>query len=282
MKIAVTYEDGNVFQHFGKTENFKIYEVEDGKITSSEIHNAAGASHEALAGWLRSQDVDTVICGGIGGGAQAALHDAGIRIIPGASGSTDEAVEAFLRGDLAEGEANCDHHHEHDHEEEGHSCGGGCGHCHTHHEVICEGKNAGKVVRVHYRGTLNDGTEFDSSFSRNEPLEFICGTGMMIPGFDKAVLEMNEGDQVTIHLMPEDAYGAYDETQVLRAKIADLPGSENLSIGQRVGLVNNYGQQIPVTVTEKDDENITLDANHELAGKELNFEIQLLEVSERA
>lgn len=274
MKIAVTYDNGNVFQHFGRTENFKIYDVEDGQIVSSQVAGTAGTGHEALAEWLKERGVETIICGG----AQSALNSAGIQIIPGASGDCDQAVQAFLSGELEEGEANCDHH---DHEE-GHSCGGGCGHCHTEHEVIYEGKNAGKVVKVHYRGTLNDGSQFDSSYDRNEPLEFIAGTGMMIRGFDLAVLNMEPGGKTSIHLMPEDAYGEYDPAQVLNIKITELPGSENLSVGQRIALINPQGQRFPVTVTAKDEENITLDANHELAGKELNFEIELLEVSERA
>ena len=73
--------------------------------------------------------------------------------------------------------------------------------------IILEGKNAGRTVRVHYRGTFNDGTQFDSSYDRGEPLEFICGAGMMISGFDKAVVDMETGQAVDIHLMPEEAYG---------------------------------------------------------------------------
>ncbi len=280
MKIAATYDNGNIFQHFGRTENFKIYEIEDGRVLSSQVVGTQGTGHEALADWLKAQDVSVIICGGIGGGAQAALNGAQITIIPGASGDCDQAVQAYLRGELTEGSANCSHHEHEQHQEEG--CGGSCGHCGVRHEVIYEGKNAGKVVKVHYRGTLNDGTQFDSSYDRGQPLEFICGTGMMIKGFDLAVLEMNVGDVVNVHLMPEEAYGQYDERQVLRTKISDLPGSENLSVGQRVGLMDARGQQFPVTVTEKDDENITLDANHELAGKELNFKIELVEVNDRA
>lgn len=131
MKIAVTYDNGNVFQHFGRTEQFKIYEVEDNKVVSSEVIGSNGTGHGALAGLLAGQDVDVLICGGIGGGAQAALAEAGVELCAGAEGNTDEAVEAYLRGELVSTGANCDHHHEEGHDcgghDDGHSCGGGCG-----------------------------------------------------------------------------------------------------------------------------------------------------------
>ncbi|MGI5989706.1 MAG: NifB/NifX family molybdenum-iron cluster-binding protein [Lachnospiraceae bacterium] len=283
MRIAVPYEDGNVFQHFGRTENFKIYDIDGGEIVGSQVINCGGTGHEALAGLLAGQGVDTLICGGLGEGAMNALREAGIQVYPGASGSTDEAVAAFLDGELETGEANCDHHHEEESEEGcqencGGGCGGGCGGCAGCGErpVILEGKNAGKTVRVHYKGTFNDGTQFDSSYDRGEPLEYVCGTGMMIPGFDAAVVDMEVGDSVDVHLMPEDAYGMPDPSRVLDLKIAELPGSEDLSVGQKVYLSNSMGQSFPVVVTAKDEENITLDANHEMAGKELNFHIELL------
>ena len=100
MKIAVTYDNGNVFQHFGRTEQFKIYEVEDNKVVSSEVIGSNGTGHGALAGLLAGQDVDVLICGGIGGGAQAALASAGIRLYGGASGPADAAVDALLAGRL--------------------------------------------------------------------------------------------------------------------------------------------------------------------------------------
>ena len=98
MKIAVTY--GNIFQHFGKTENFKIYEVEDHKVISSEVISSNGTGHGALAGLLAEQSVDVLICGGIGGGAQAALAEAGIELCSGAQGDADQAVEDYLKGEL--------------------------------------------------------------------------------------------------------------------------------------------------------------------------------------
>ena len=99
MRIAVTYENGEVFQHFGHTETFKIYEVEDGKIVSSEVIGSDGTGHGALAGLLAGHSIDVLICGGIGGGAQAALAEQGIELCAGAQGDADAAVEAYLRGE---------------------------------------------------------------------------------------------------------------------------------------------------------------------------------------
>ena len=286
MKIAVTYDNGNVFQHFGRTEQFKVYEVEDNKVVSSEVIGSNGSGHGALAGLLAGQEVDVLICGGIGGGAQAALAEAGVELCAGAEGNTDEAVEAYLRGELVSTGANCDHHHEEGHDcgghEEGHSCGGGCGSscgggCGSSRPAF-EGKNAGKTCRAHYRGTFNDGTQFDSSYDRGEPLEFVCGAGQMILGFDKAVADMEVGQTVDVHLMPEEAYGMPDPAAVFTVEIAQLPGSEELEAGQQVYLSNQFGQPFPVKVTAKDETTITFDANHEMAGKELNFRIELVEV----
>ena len=304
MKIAVTYENGQVFQHFGRTQEFKVFEVEDGKITESRVIGSNGAGHGALAGVLAQEGIDVLICGGLGGGAQAALADAGIEVVSGAAGDADEAVKAYLRGDLENAGATCDHHHGEDHacgdhgcgaheeggspeesgcggcEEggcEGGACGGGCGGCGGGAPML-EGRNAGKTLRVHYRGTFNDGTQFDSSYDRGEPLEFVCGTGMMIRGFDAAVVDMEPGQTVDVHLMPEEAYGMPDPNAVFTVEISMLQGSENLSVGDQVYLQNPYGQTFPVKVTAKDEKMITLDANHEMAGKELNFRIELLEV----
>ena len=100
MKIAVTYENGNIFQHFGHTEAFKIYDIEDGRIAASRVEDTNGSGHGALAGVLKEWKVDTLICGGIGAGAQIALAEAGIKLYGGASGSADAAVEALLAGNL--------------------------------------------------------------------------------------------------------------------------------------------------------------------------------------
>ena len=129
MKIAVTYENGQVFQHFGHTEQFKVYEIRDGQILDAKVFDTNGSGHGALAGVLQALDVDALICGGIGGGAQMALAQAGIRLFGGVQGSADEAVKAFLAGNLGyDPDVHCDHH---DHGE-GHNCADhGCGgHCH--------------------------------------------------------------------------------------------------------------------------------------------------------
>ena len=276
MKIAVTYENGNVFQHFGHTEQFKIYDVEDGKVVSSKVMGSDGAGHEALATLLESRAIDVLICGGIGPGAVAALEDCGIELCAGASGSADEAVEAYLRGELKNTGANCDHHGEH-HHGEGHECGHEGGHC-GHHGHGISGKNVGKTCRTHYRGTFNDGTQFDSSYDRGEPLEFVCGAGQMIKGFDAAVADMEVGEIKEVHLMPHEAYGESDPNAIITVAIAQMPGAESVNVGDRVYLQNMYGQPFPAVVAAKDETTVTFDANHEMAGKELNFTIELVEV----
>ena len=111
MKIAVTYEDGQVFQHFGHTAQFKIYDVADGKVISAQVVGTGGSGHGALAGFLMQQGVTALICGGIGGGAQAALANAGITLYGGVSGSADEAVAALLDGTLGYNpNVQCNHH----------------------------------------------------------------------------------------------------------------------------------------------------------------------------
>ena len=146
MRIAVTYENGQIFQHFGHTSQFKVYDVEEGKVISSQVIDTNGSGHGALGGFLAANQVEVLICGGIGGGAQNALAQAGIRLYGGVMGEADAAVEAFIAGKLDfNPDVQCNHHgeghscggHGH-HHEEGHSCGGhghgegGCGHhgCH--------------------------------------------------------------------------------------------------------------------------------------------------------
>ena len=278
MKLAVTYEDGKVFQHFGHTETFKLYRVEDGQIVATELLASNGTGHGALAELLKRHDIDVLICGGIGGGAQAALAEQGIELCAGAQGSADEAVAAYLRGELINTGANCDHHHG-----EEHACGSqGCGDHGCRSEGGCgglQGKNVGKTCRVHYRGTFNDGVQFDSSYDRGEPLEFVCGAGQMIPGFDAAVADMEPGEHRDVHLTPEEAYGPADPEAVITLEIASLPGAEAVSVGERVYLQDPYGQPIPVRITAKDEKTVTFDANHEMAGKELNFHIELVEAN---
>lgn len=125
MKIAVTYDNGEIFQHFGKTQHFKIYEIEDGKIISSEIVDTNGTGHGALAVFLKALRVKALICGGIGAGAQNALADAKIELYGGVSGNADAAAEAYAKGELKYNpEIKCDHHSEH---HSGSDCGhGGC------------------------------------------------------------------------------------------------------------------------------------------------------------
>ena len=136
MKIAVTYENGNVFQHVGHTAPFKLYDVENGAVVSSQVVDTNGSGHGALAGLPAQEGVDCRICGGIGGGAQMALSQAGIRLYAGCSGDADQRVAELLNGTLQFAqEATCDHHHGEDHacgdhgcghHSEGHSCGHTC------------------------------------------------------------------------------------------------------------------------------------------------------------
>ena len=142
MRIAVTYENGEIFQHFGHTKQFKLYDVADGKIVTEQIVDTNGSGHGALAGFLKAAQADALICGGIGMGARNALAEAGITLYGGVNGSADAAAQALAQGSLQfDPDAKCDHHghhhgEDHDcghhghHHGEGHDCGhhGGCGH----------------------------------------------------------------------------------------------------------------------------------------------------------
>jgi len=120
MRIAVTYENGQIFQHFGKTEQFKLYDIDNEMIVNEQIVGTNGQGHGALAGFLKNAGTDILICGGIGGGAQIAMQEAGIKLFGGNSGNADDAVNAYLSNSLVQNEnPTCDHH-EHG---EGHSCG---------------------------------------------------------------------------------------------------------------------------------------------------------------
>ena len=134
MKIAVTYEDGMIFQHFGHTERFKVYYIENGEIKMTSIVNTNGSGHGALADILKKGEIDTLICGGIGGGAKQALAEAGITLYGGVSGEADKAVEALLAGKLDYNpDVACSHHGGHRHGE-GHNCGShSCGSHGGHH-----------------------------------------------------------------------------------------------------------------------------------------------------
>ena len=125
MKIAVTYENGQVFQHFGHTEEFKVYDIEDNKIVNTEIVSSNELGHSALAYLLEENKINVLICGGIGGCAIGALKDYGIQLYAGIQGDADKAVNDFIAGKLVQiSEANCSHHEHHN--ENDHSCG----HCH--------------------------------------------------------------------------------------------------------------------------------------------------------
>ena len=260
-------------------------------MVSSEVITAGVGGHDALAGMLAENSVNVVICGGMGSGAQNALAAAGIEIYAGAEGDADAAVETYLNGDLVNSGVNC---HEHDHEEEaggcgcgsdcgcGSSCGGGCGGCGggATYQPPFDGPNVGKVCVVNYEGTLDDGSKFDSSYDRGETLEFLCGAGMMITGFDKVCASMEVGDVVEIHLEPEDAYGQPVPEAILTVNVNDMPGSAELEVGAQVYLQNMFGQPVPARVTAREGDMITFDANHEMAGKALNFKIEMVEIRE--
>ena len=132
MRIAVPYENGQVFQHFGHTSQIKIYDAEDGNIIKEQIVDTTGSGHGALAGFLSGLNVDALICGGIGGGAQQALAHAGIKLYGGVAGTADGAVRNFLAGTLDySADIHCEHHEHHGEHghcgEDKHGCGGSCG-----------------------------------------------------------------------------------------------------------------------------------------------------------
>ena len=142
--------------------------------------------------------------------------------------------------------------------------------------------NEGKFVRVSYTGTLDDGTVFDSTEAHGgDPLEFVCMAGMMIPGFDRAVRNMKVGETATVHIPCAEAYGERDERMVQRIPTSQVPNGEWMPVGQTVYMRGPGGQAFPARVMEVTKEFITLDMNHEMAGKDLNFEITLLEVLDK-
>jgi len=136
---------------------------------------------------------------------------------------------------------------------------------------------SGDVVRVHYTGRLLDGTTFDSSEGR-EPLEFTVGAGQMISGFDAGVHGMNVGDKKTIQIAPEDAYGLRDDEAVIEFPLENVPPDMKLEAGMQLTLRNQYGQPVNVVVLEIREDVIVMDANHMLAGKELIFDVELVEI----
>jgi peptidylprolyl isomerase len=137
---------------------------------------------------------------------------------------------------------------------------------------------SGNTVKVHYTGKLKDGTVFDSSVQRDEPLEFTIGQGQMIAGFEKAVTGMEVGANKVADIPVTEGYGERREDMILEVPRKDVPENINPEVGQRLAVQQKDGNSIPVTVTNISDNSITLDANHPLAGEDLVFEIELLEV----
>jgi len=135
----------------------------------------------------------------------------------------------------------------------------------------------GDTVRIHYTGTLADGTVFDTSEGR-EPLEFTVGSGQIIPGLDKALPGMSEGDTKRVTAVAEEAYGPRNPDAMQAVPRDQIPADIPLDLGTRLNMQTPQGQQVPVTVTEVTEESVTLDANHPLAGKDLTFEIELVSV----
>ncbi len=135
----------------------------------------------------------------------------------------------------------------------------------------------GDVVRVHYTGTLVDGSQFDSSVGR-APLEFTVGAGQMIAGFDAGVLGMIVGDKKTIQVDPDNGYGQKDPTAIIEFPSSNIPEGMAVEVGMKLNLQNQYGQPVPVEVVELKEDIIIMDANHFLAGKDLVFEVELVEI----
>lgn len=140
--------------------------------------------------------------------------------------------------------------------------------------------NEGKKVKVHYVGTLDDGTKFDSSIDRGEPLEFTCMAGQMIKGFDEAVKDMALNETKKVHIPAAEAYGERDESLVQKVPASQIPNAEQLPVGQTVYMQGPGGQPFPVKVVSMENGIVTFDMNHEMAGKDLNFEITLVEVED--
>lgn len=136
---------------------------------------------------------------------------------------------------------------------------------------------SGTRVLVHYTGSLDDGTQFDSSRGR-EPLEVILGQGMVIPGFERAIVDLEPGQSVTVTIPEEEAYGPHNEEMVIRIPKTSFPADINPTVGEQLVLRSPEGQEVPALIVDQDDEEVTLDANHPLAGFALTFEIELVSV----
>ena len=136
---------------------------------------------------------------------------------------------------------------------------------------------SGDVVRVHYTGTLEDGSQFDSSVGR-APLEFTVGAGQMIAGFDAGVVGMAVGEKKTILIDPDHGYGQKDPSAIIEFPSSNIPEGMAVEVGMKLNLQNQYGQPVPVVVMEVKEEVIIMDANHFLAGKDLTFEVEIVEI----
>jgi len=139
----------------------------------------------------------------------------------------------------------------------------------------------GDTVKVHYHGKLVDGTTFDSSEGR-DPLEFQVGAGMMIKGFDEGVLEMNVGQKKTISILPENAYGLSDPDSIIDFPISNFPSDMKPEVGMQLNMRDNTGNTFPVVISAVKEETVSLDANHPLAGKELVFDIELIDIKSQS
>ncbi len=137
---------------------------------------------------------------------------------------------------------------------------------------------SGDTVKVHYHGRLTDGTTFDSSEGR-EPLQFEVGAGMVIAGFDNGVTGMGVGEKKTIHIPVHEAYGPKDENMIVEFPISNFPADLKPEVGMQLNMTNGGGQVIPVTITEIGAESVTLDANHPLAGQDLVFDIEVVDIN---
>ena len=138
----------------------------------------------------------------------------------------------------------------------------------------------GDVVKVHYKGKLNSGEQFDSSEGR-KPLEFVVGAGQMIAGFDEAIPGMSVGEKKTVTIAPDKGYGEKKQEAIIEFRKSDIPADMKLEPGMKLQLRDSAGHPVPAVVTEVKEEIIILDANHELAGKELIFDIELVEIGSK-
>ncbi len=140
--------------------------------------------------------------------------------------------------------------------------------------------NEGKKVKVHYEGTLDNGEMFDSSYERGEPIEFVCMAGNVVKGFDNAVVDMNVGEKKKVHLEPEEAYGEKDENLIQAIPLDRIPNADELPESGMIYFQGPDGMPIPAEIVAKDETTVTFDMNHPMAGKALNFELELVGVED--